>query len=57
MKRKALAFVLLLITILMSVFAYVRIDLLERLHKVFEPKYIEITSSQMLQILSKEQLA
>ena len=57
MKRKAFGFALLLITILVSAFAYVRIDLLERLHKVFEPKYIEITSGQMLQLLSKEQLA
>ena len=57
MKRKPLAFALLIVAILVSAFAYVRIDLLERLHNAFEPRYINITSEQMTQLLSKEQLA
>ena len=57
MKRKIFAVALLLIAILVSTFAYVRIDLLEQLHKAFEPRYINITSEQMARLLSKEQLA
>jgi hypothetical protein len=57
MKINIFAFALLLIAILVSAFAYVRIDLLERLHNAFEPRYVNITSEQMVRLLSKEQLA
>jgi len=57
MKRKILAFVLLLIAILVSAFAYVRIDILESLHEFTQPRYVQLTAKQAAGVLSKEQLA